>query len=367
MICVMIDARPRLEGLDGLRATAALAVVVFHLQPHDALRVRALATHAYLAVDLFFMISGFILAQVYGGALAKRAGAAGFLGRRLTRLLPMCLLGAVLGLAAFALARPEAAALGPAGMAALLGLAVVQLPWCFGGDPRAIAFPLNPPSWSLSLELWGNLVYALVAPRLSNRLLVLLVAAGAAGLVATALLAKDLNLGGGQGDVWAGWVRFLFAFSAGIGLQRLGAAGRIPALRPPDWLGPCILAGLLLAPAAGGWTVRAGVDLFAILLVFPAMVAAALTARSSRLSGVLGFGARLSYPLYATHAATLMAVGWAASRLHAGHAAAAIWSLAIAIAVAVVAERWFDTPVRAWLARRPAPGAFAALRAAPAK
>jgi peptidoglycan/LPS O-acetylase OafA/YrhL len=223
----------------------------------------------------------------------------------------------------------------------------------FGGDPRAIAFPLNPPSWSLSLELWGNLAYALVAPRLSNRLLVLLIAAGAAGLAAVAARTGDLNLGGGQGDVWIGGIRFLFAFSAGIGLQRLQAAGRIPALRPPDWLAPAVLAGLLLAPAAGA-PGRAVVDLLAMLVVFPAMIAAALSARESRLSGVLASAARLSYPLYITHWAILTAGAWAMAGLHFGKLTATIATLVLAVAAAWAIERWFDRPLRAWIGRRAA-------------
>lgn len=92
------------EVLDGLRGTAALSVLLFHILEittpdvaHNPLR------HAHLAVDFFFALSGFVLGHAYDARLAvganpgRRLSVKNFLLRRLIRLHPMGIVAMTLG------------------------------------------------------------------------------------------------------------------------------------------------------------------------------------------------------------------------------------------------------------------------------
>lgn len=355
MLHPMQADRPRLGGLDALRGVAALSVVIWHVNLHDLLGTAPFETHAYLAVDLFFMLSGFVMGQVYGAPLSRGEGLGRFLRARLTRLWPLHLAGLLLGFLAFVVVRTDEARGVGGGLLLLLALAAAFLPWMFGGAARQETFPFNPPSWSLSVELWGNLAYGLIAPRLGRRVLGGCILAGAGLLVWTTVWGAGLNHGWRQFDLPVGWARFLFAFPVGVGLQRLWASGRIAAGRLPDWLPALVLAAMLFAPATDGPWSR-GFDLLAVLAVFPVLILAGAGAHGgTAASGVLALGARLSYPLYAVHTGAVRLAAWAFMALHLGGAPRPLKAfalLAAALLAAWAAERFFDRPLRAWVGRR---------------
>jgi peptidoglycan/LPS O-acetylase OafA/YrhL len=85
------DGRHQFVLLDGLRGVAALAVVVTH-----ALYFFPPTPMAYLAVDFFFMLSGFVLAHAYGERLRQGMTAGRFMAIRLIRLYPLYALGSAL-------------------------------------------------------------------------------------------------------------------------------------------------------------------------------------------------------------------------------------------------------------------------------
>ncbi|WP_066721730.1 acyltransferase family protein [Sphingomonas pituitosa] len=102
------DGKPHFDVLDGLRGTAALLVVAFHIQGITVLfeASRLLLPHAYLAVDFFFALSGFVVGYAYDdrwGRMTVRE----FLARRLVRLHPLVVLGTVLGLASYCVDQPR--------------------------------------------------------------------------------------------------------------------------------------------------------------------------------------------------------------------------------------------------------------------
>src|ERR1041385_8149717 len=85
----------RFEALDLLRGLAALAVVAFHV-PHIP-GTLSLAPRGYLAVDLFFALSGFVLAYAYGAELARGGNIRRFMVQRLIRLYPLYLIALLAG------------------------------------------------------------------------------------------------------------------------------------------------------------------------------------------------------------------------------------------------------------------------------
>ncbi len=95
-----------IKSLTALRGIAAMAVVIEHFsataEHHAAVPVPSLVAHGYLAVDLFFVLSGFIMAYTYLSAFEADGLRAypGFLGKRIARIVPLntavlaCLIGA---------------------------------------------------------------------------------------------------------------------------------------------------------------------------------------------------------------------------------------------------------------------------------
>jgi len=325
----------RIPGLDALRGLAALLVLAYHTRSL-ALPEAALG-HGYLAVDLFFVISGLVLARAYDVGLAMGEGA-GFMVRRLKRLYPMALLGLLLG-AAIWLARGR----DPTSMVLLLMFGLAFVPFTAGSD----AFPLNGPQWSLMWELAANLLYALVAPWLTTRRLVLLVVAGG---VAHAVLVVARGTGslGHEGHTWwTGAPRVTFGFFAGVLLARLAAEGRLKVPAAPI---VAILAVviLVLSPPVPE-TARAAFDLVAALAILPLLVASAVQATVGRLRPLLDGLAGISYALYALHIPIIRGLDDLARGLPDGWERWSVNALAIPLALgaAWAAHRWLEP----WAAR----------------
>ena len=99
------DTKPHYELLDGLRGVAALLVVFYHI--FEGLSFAAGGTpittinHGYLAVDFFFILSGFVIGYAYDDRLGKTMTTCNFFKRRLIRLHPMIIMGVILGAIAF--------------------------------------------------------------------------------------------------------------------------------------------------------------------------------------------------------------------------------------------------------------------------
>ncbi len=150
-----------------------------------------LLPHGYLMVDLFFLLSGFVLSAGYGDRLAQGGAGGWFIGKRLVRLYPLAFLGLALGFAvALALALLGRRSL-EADAPAMFALGALFLPWLVGG----LISPLNGPAWSLQLELWVNALYGACARVLTDRRLAVL--AGAAAIVLAAVCVATGRFEGG--------------------------------------------------------------------------------------------------------------------------------------------------------------------------
>lgn len=258
------DSKSHYAILDGLRGVAAVMVVIFHLfEAFATSHVDQRINHGYLAVDFFFILSGFVIAYSYddrwrtGAASTKRrrcaaagstagaASAAGggidaacggaltvceFIKRRLVRLQPMVVLGALIGGALFYLQRCEVwdvSAVSAGALIVALLMNALLLPAPIGVEVRGLTemYPLNGPSWSLLFEYIGNISYALILRRLSTCALTLFVTAAAIGLAlyASAGPLGDICVGFAMDwtNISGGLLRLFFAFSAGLLLNRL--------------------------------------------------------------------------------------------------------------------------------------------------
>jgi peptidoglycan/LPS O-acetylase OafA/YrhL len=96
-----LKSKPRFEGLDGLRGVAAITVVIFHIfEIFSGDPAHQIINHGYLAVDFFYVLSGFVLGYAYDDRWNKMSYW-GFYKRRLIRLHPMVIAGSLLGMCYF--------------------------------------------------------------------------------------------------------------------------------------------------------------------------------------------------------------------------------------------------------------------------
>jgi peptidoglycan/LPS O-acetylase OafA/YrhL len=88
--------------LDGLRGVASIMVVIFHIFETyaDGSPRKQIINHGYLAVDFFFLLSGFVIAYAYDDRWSRMTQWE-FYKRRLIRLQPMVVMGSLIGAALF--------------------------------------------------------------------------------------------------------------------------------------------------------------------------------------------------------------------------------------------------------------------------
>ncbi len=333
-------ARPHFVVLDGLRGVAALAVACYHVP--EVLGGRQWVPHGALAVDFFFMLSGFVIAYSYEERLRSGGLSAGrFIATRSIRLLPMALLGLVLGATALSIGGAVRID-GALAVHALLG--VLLLPDPFGNPFSDNILPLNWPSWSLFFELYVGTALAIVAPRLSTRALAMATLVLAFGYAVTAWGWQNANLGWSRWTLGAGFARFGYTFLFGWLLWRLRVHTRSP--RVPAAIVAAMLIALFVVPVPMAWTVA--FELAAAMLACPVVVALGMACAvgpdGQRWAAWAG---RISYPLYMVHAPVLLLIAG-----FAGGAAAQGLAVPVAIAAAVAALVLYDEPLRRRMTRR---------------
>ncbi len=363
-----LRTKSHFEILDGLRGVAALIVVTFHMFEAYANenRFRQILNHGYLAVDFFFLLSGFVVAYAYDDRW-ERMTQWEFYKRRLIRLQPMVVMGSVIGAALFYVQKapifPLIATTPVWKLVVVMLVGCTMVPLLPAMDIRGWGemHPLNGPAWSLFFEYVANILYAVGLRRLSKKWLGLLVFLSGCFLV-------QYLVSGGHGDVIGGWsidphelhigfARLLFPFFGGMLLTRIGKRIVIPGA-----FGVCSLLVVvaLASPRIGGpehlW-MNGVYESLCILVLFPLIVAMGAGGQVTGRSGtaVCRFLGGISYPLYITHYPLIyLYTAWVtrdkvpAMRGAVGGAVL----LGTAVAIAYASLKLYDEPVRRWLSKR---------------
>ena len=374
-----LASKPRYEILDGLRGVAAMIVVAFHLfETYSKGPSEQILNHGYLAVDFFFVLSGYVIGYAYDDCFSKM-GTWGFFKRRLIRLQPMVVIGTLIGAALFYFGdAPGFELVGHTPvwkmlLVALLGcLMIPLLPWWDIRGWQEIN-PLNGAAWSLMWEYIGNILYAVFIRRLSKLWLGVFVALSAlltvdlamnidtTGLLKERLWAQYTVIGGfglSPDQLYIGCARLLYPFFMGLLLSRLGWKLNV---RGGFWWCSLLVAALLVFPCVGngefGW-VNGLYCTIAILALFPLVVimgAGSVTTDAKTTAWCKWLGA-ISYPLYITHYPWIyLQMKWAADHQAlplATHMAVGVSIFFISIAVAWACLKLYDEPVREWLKQR---------------
>ena len=332
--------------LDGLRGVAAICVMLYHYS--GFLGARTVLPSSFLAVDLFFALSGFVVAHAYEAKLLAGMSLLRFSVVRIIRLYPLYIAGLAIGVS-YALFK---VALTPDDAEPVNGFNVF-LSAIFLPSPGRL-FPFNPASWSLFFELAINLAYAVFIKRLSDRVLFAILGSSFIALVVAGVHWGSLDIGMTPRTFWGGAARVCFSFTAGVLIwrHRSDASVRVSGFAALSLAAALAVFAIARPPAAYVF------DIACVAVIFPALVAyGARTEPTAAMRPAFSLGARLSYPIYVLHGPMLMAVAGAYKVvLHRDPAAAApvtgLCFASVTVAAAYVSLRFFDEPLRAGLSAR---------------
>ena len=373
-----LPTKPHFQILDALRGVAAVIVVFFHLaEPLSTNHFDNVVNHGYLAVDFFFLLSGFVIGYAYDDRWGKLT-IGGFLRRRFERLQPLVVLGMTLGAIGFYFTDStlwpniHTVPVWKLLIVWVIGCTILPIPLSMDIRGWEEMHPLNSVGWSLFFEYIANILYALGLRKLSNKALACFVVLAGALLVHFAVTNSN-------GDVTGGWTlnflhtrvgitRTLFPFVAGLLLSRVVRPAKIK--NAFLWCS-LLVAIVLFMPRIGGaehlW-LNGLYEALCIIIVFPLIVYLGASgvvqkSQSENSEGSAGtqekickFLGDLSYPLYMTHYVLVyFYVAWVSN--HKGITLSQAWPHALltfsgAIALAYVSLKLYDEPVRTWLRKK---------------
>ena len=379
---VYLASKPRYEILDGLRGVAALMVVLFHLfETYSKGPAFQIVNHGYLAVDFFFVLSGFVIGYAYDDRWDKMT-TWGFFKRRLTRLHPMVIMGTLIGAALFffsgtAFPKTVETPLWKFLLCMVMGL--LMIPCSNRLDIRGWGElnSFNGPQWTLTLEYIGNILYAFVLRHLPKAALAALCACCAfftldltMGWNVFGLLeAPHYNVIGGWSltpdQIYIAFTRLLYPFLCGLLISRILPAHRTQEnpsgspirIKGGFWWCALAIVVILATPCIGGKQGLADglFQAIAILVIFPLIVLTGAGSQTTdkRSTAICKWLGEISYPIYITHYPLIyMQMDFAAKHPNAApwqHVAVAAGVFFMAILIARCVFKAYDLPVRAWL------------------
>lgn len=365
------SSKPHYEILDGLRGVAALLVVLFHvfeIHSHGD-HSKQIINHGYLAVDFFFLLSGFVLGYAYDDRWGKMT-LKDFFKRRIIRLQPMIIIGSIIGALLFYF--QDSPALGWGGinevpvwkMLLVMLIGFTLIPVGKGLDIRGWneMHPLNGPAWSLFFEYIANIVYALILCRVSKVVLAILVVVAAGFTIHYALTNPNGDIIGGWSiddstQLKIGFIRLVFPFLAGLLLARIG---KLRYTKNAFLSAALLLVVLLSVPRLGdadSLCLNGLYECFCLIIMFPFIIwlGAGGKVQGYKASKVCKFLGDISYPIYITHfPITYVYMAWVTNNnltleqsWHYG-----LLVVIAAVATAYLAMRFYDLPIREWLRKK---------------
>ena len=359
-----VISRPHYIILDGLRGVAALMVVVFHIaEAHATSRFNQLINHGYLAVDFFFLLSGYVIGYAYDDRWVKMT-VTDFFKRRLIRLQPMVIMGMVIGAICFyfqdSVIWPNISDVPVWKMLIIMLIGCTLLPIPLSMDIRGWTemHPLDGPAWSLFFEYIANILYALFVRKFSIKNLWVLVVICGAALIHFTVTGKNGDVIGG----WAlepvqlriGFTRMMYPFFAGLLLCRMG---KMVHIKQAFFWSSLLIILVLSLPRIGGpanvW-MNGLYESFSIIFIFPVIVliGAGGTVKGHITTRLCKFFGDISYPIYITHYPLIyIYTAWVANNKVPLQKAYpfSILLLITAILIAYASLKLYDEPVRKWL------------------
>lgn len=289
----------RMFQLDGLRGIAALIIMLYHVDM--VYRVNGFFVRGYLFVDLFFLLSGFVLAVSTEKKLLAGIGAFEFTKSRFVRLWPLVAVGAgVAVVRAFVIGMAD-----PITLLWWLALDLAMIPSLTGAGPF---YRYNGPQWTLFYELLANFLHAAALKKVPTR------AMGALALIMGAWLVYTVRQHGNDtmgvsAWTWDNWwtplPRVFFPYVLGVWFGRKYKEGmRTPVL--PWWIALTLpVLGIMIVPSLP--LSMANGDLVFVMLFLPFMMwNVALCDPPEALRKPAEWLGNYSLPLYCVHLTVLV-------------------------------------------------------------
>ena len=368
------DTKAHYDLLDGLRGVAALMVIWYHVFEGFAFASNsAIETlnHGYLAVDFFFILSGFVIGYAYDDRWGKSLTMKDFFKRRLIRLHPMVIMGAVLGAITFCIQGSVQwdgthIAISMIMLSLLCTIFFIPAMPGVGYEVRGNGemFPLNGPCWSLFFEYIGNILYALFIRRLSNKALTVFVVLLGVALAAFAVFNVSTygNIGGGWTldgvNFLGGSLRMLFPFSLGMLMSRNFKPMKV---KGAFWICTIALIALFSVPYLEGLEplcMNGVYEAFCVIVAFPIIlwIGASSTTTDKQSTKICKFLGDISYPVYVIHY-PLMYLFYAWLIENQLYTLGETWHVALcvfilSIILAYLCLKLYDEPIRKYLAKR---------------
>ncbi|MDR3094063.1 MAG: acyltransferase [Bacteroidales bacterium] len=381
------STKPHYEILDGLRGVAAIVVLFFHifegytLDPYEKI-----FNHGYLAVDFFFVLSGFVIGYAYDDRWGKgKMNLGNFFKRRLIRLHPMVVMGMVLGAVLFYFgASPEYPLIANTPvwkMLLYLVLGILLFPTPASMDIRGWGemHTLDAPCWSLFFEYIANILYGLFIRKFSTKLLAVLVFLAACATIHLTVIPRGIDDATGLiigGDVSGGWTfnadhlrigftRLIYPFFAGLLLYRLG---KLTQVKNAFLWCTVLLVIVFIFPRVGDhahFWMNGIYESVVIILVFPLIVywGASGKVKGKYASKICKFLGDISYPVYLVNypiiyiwTGYISKQNFDTSMTLYDKFAQSWWGAVLVfvsvVALSVVSLKLYDEPVRKWISRK---------------
>ncbi len=289
----------RLFQLDGLRGIAAFMIMFYHLD--IVYRVHGHFVRGYLFVDMFFLLSGFVLAVSTEKKLNAGIGAFEFTKARFVRLWPLVAVGAgVAVVRAFVIGMAD-----PLTLLLWLALDLAMIPSLSGSGPF---YRYNGPQWTLFYELLANFLHALALKRVPTKAMLALAAVMGAWLIYTVQIHGSDTMGVGA-PTWKTWwmalPRVFYSYVLGVWLGRKYKDGmRTPGL--PWWLAIALpVVGIAIVPSLP-LSLTSG-DLLFVMLFLPAVMwLVAMSHPPQGMKAPMEWLGTFSLPLYCVHLTVLV-------------------------------------------------------------
>ncbi len=362
-----LTTKPHYQILDGLRGVASVLVVAFHIfEVHATSPLNQIINHGYLAVDFFFLLSGFVIGYAYDNRWSSMR-IKDFFKIRLIRLQPMVVMGMVIGAICFYF---QDSAIWPAIhsvpvwqmlLIMLIGFTLIPVPPSMDIRGWQEMHPLNGPGWSLFFEYVANILYAIGIRKFSKTALFILVVIAACALVYIAVTSADGDLIGGWSittdQLQIGFTRVMYPFFAGLLLSR---TVKLTHIKNAFLWCSFLLFIVLAMPRVGGgehkW-MNGLYESLSIIFIFPIIIflGASGEIKEKRAESVCKFLGNISYPIYITHYPLIyIYTGWVNNHKPSPLQALpfALLTFIFSFLIAYVCLKWYDKPVRKWLKKK---------------
>jgi len=345
------SSKPHYLILDGLRGVAAELVAVFHIvEAHYPVLVEHPIHHGYLAVDFFFLLSGFVVGYAYDDRW-HQMGVWHFFKVRLVRLHPMVVFAVMLGTLGF-IVDPFTNGMSHHSFAYLMLSMVVALTLLPSPDVRGWGetHSLVGPCWSLLQEYIGNVIYAVWIRKASKRLLWMVVLTCAAALLAMAHYRNDVATGWSYQSFGFAVVRMMFPFFAGLLLYRSKKMLKIPFAFGVSTL---LLLAIFFMPV---FKYNGLFEAACIIIAFPLVVLIGASGTVGKFTKrTCTFLGSISYPIYIIHYPFMyLYIAWIAKDQPTAkeYLPIAIPLALFFIGFAYLVFKLYDEPVRIWLKKK---------------